>query len=169
MGKFCWSNFHVTKASVVVFSISLFLMAGILFLHFTTWQLVFSPQPSLGHHVFICNYETPKTMERGDKISFDFPYNTFFYKKDDPFIKIIGCLPGDKLTVDKGKNYFCNGEWLGKARDTSSDGKGVSNFEFSGEVPANKIFVYGTHPKSYDSRYWGFLDVAAVDGKCYGP
>lgn len=31
-------------------------------------------------------------------------------------------------------------------------------------VPAGKFFAFGTEPRSYDSRYWGLVDVKSVVG-----
>ncbi|EAL3751808.1 S26 family signal peptidase, partial [Campylobacter coli] len=37
-------------------------------------------------------------------------------------------------------------------------------FIFNGVIPKDKFFVMGTHPRSFDSRYWGFVDRKDIKG-----
>ena len=94
---------------------------------------------------------------------FEFPKDTSYYKKGTEFVKYAKCLPGDKLEV-KNLKYYCNGKYIDKARTKDSKGREVKPFVFNGIIPENKIFMYAPHPKSYDSRYWGFLDKNKIKG-----
>ena len=88
-------------------------------------------------------------------VYFDNPY----FKKDrDYLIKRLACDEGHYLKVDKNKNYYCDGKYLGTAVDTDKDGNPVKNFVWDGPIPRGKCFVIGTHKRSYDSRYFGFVD-----------
>lgn len=40
----------------------------------------------------------------------------------------------------------------------------VEQFIFNGVIPKDKFFVMGTHPRSFDSRYWGFVDRKDIKG-----
>jgi len=96
-------------------------------------------------------------------IIFYLPKNTFYYKKGTIFTKYIRCIEGDTLNT-KGLNYYCNGKFIGKARTHDSKGRSIKNFVFNGVIPKGKYFAMGTHPKSYDSRYWGFVSKRDIIG-----
>jgi len=82
----------------------------------------------------------------------------YFQKNKDFLIKILACDEGHYLEVDKNKNYYCDGKFLGKALDTDKKGNPIKNFVWNGKIPKGKAFVIGIHPRSYDSRYFGFID-----------
>lgn len=78
-----------------------------------------------------------------------------------PVMKIARCLPGEHLRVSD-LMYYCNGEYLGRAKEYSLRGEKVGNFIYDGVVPSGKIFVMGEHRDSLDSRYFGFIEAADV-------
>ena len=80
----------------------------------------------------------------------------------DQMIKRVGCLPGDQLTMDVANRFFCNGRLLGQALESDSKGQPLPCFSFNGPVPADKLFMVGTHPRSYDSKYYGFIDAHEI-------
>jgi conjugal transfer pilin signal peptidase TrbI len=86
-----------------------------------------------------------------------------------PVMKIARCLPGDHMKVSD-REYYCNGEHLGHAKEYSLKGEKVDNFVYDGVVPSKKIFVMGEHKDSLDSRYFGFIeatDVTAIGHPVY--
>ncbi len=88
---------------------------------------------------------------------------------DTPVMKIARCVPGDNLKVSD-RLYYCNGEYLGRAKEYSLKGEKVDNFVYDGVVPSGKIFVMGEHKDSLDSRYFGFIeanDVSAIGHPVY--
>ena len=102
-------------------------------------------------------------LQRNQLYIFPFQKNTIYHKKGEIFIKYAKCLPGDKLEV-KGLKYFCNGKYFATARTKDSKGRAIKHFVFSGIIPNNSVFMYAPHPRSYDSRYWGFLDKDKIIG-----
>jgi len=44
-------------------------------------------------------------------------------KKSEDVVKILGCNEGDLLTVDSEKKFYCNGEYLFRAKDISLKGE----------------------------------------------
>ena len=78
-----------------------------------------------------------------------------------PVMKIARCLPGEQLKVS-GRMYYCNGHYLGRAKEYSLRGEKVDNFVFDDGVPPGKIFVMGEHKDSLDSRYFGFIEATDV-------
>ena len=78
-----------------------------------------------------------------------------------PVMKIARCLPAEHLKVSD-RMYYCNGEYLGRAKEYSLRGEKVENFVFDDAVPPGKIFVMGEHRDSLDSRYFGFIEATDV-------
>ncbi|WP_325099558.1 S26 family signal peptidase [Campylobacter sp. TTU-622] len=64
--------------------------------------------------------------------------------------------------------YYCDNVFLGIAQKTDKDGNKVEQFIFNGVIPKDKFFVMGTHPRSFDSRYWGFVDKKILKEFLYG-
>ena len=78
-------------------------------------------------------------------------------QENDRLIKRVGCGPGENLTSDADKQYFCGQKLLGKALETDSKGRPLPLFQFTGLVPESSYFVVGTNPRSFDSKYFGFV------------
>jgi len=121
-----------------------------------------------GYHVpytkgRILRFSTPK---RGDIIVFVFPEDT---SKD--FIKRVIGLPGDTVEIRR-KTVLVNGEPLEEPYTRFADGMDAELLVRTRDilppvrVPAGKLFVMGDNrDRSYDSRFWGFVDMDAVIGK----
>lgn len=80
--------------------------------------------------------------------------------------KQVVCAPGMKLMVTKDKKYFCNGEFIGAAKDRARTGEEVSNYTPCVNkdqdvceiiIPDGCYFAIGHSPDSYDSRYIGLI------------
>lgn len=78
-----------------------------------------------------------------------------------PFVKVLTCTEG-QLLEKVGMNWTCDGKDLGTSREFSITGDKLDQFEFNGPIPKGKGFVQGTHKITFDSRYWGFVDLNAV-------
>jgi len=83
-------------------------------------------------------------------------YTKDYVAKGYYLLKKVGCKEGDRLSTI-GLNYYCNESFLGQAREFDSSMKRVDHFTFNGIIPKGYFFMLGTHPKSYDSRYFGFV------------
>jgi signal peptidase I/conjugal transfer pilin signal peptidase TrbI len=88
-------------------------------------------------------------------------------KKSEEMLKVIGCNEGDQLTVDAEKKFYCNSEYLVRAKDISLKGEPLQHFVFNGQIPKGAMFVIGQHKDSYDSRYFGFVDKNRILAKAY--
>ena len=120
---------------------------------------------SLDHRVFFL-LPAPAKIESGDYLVFRHQGLSQMQQglrgDHDQMIKKVGCLPGDQLTINEANHFFCNGRSLGQALETDSKGRPLPIFSFNGPVPADKLFLVGTHPRSYDSKYYGFIDVHEI-------
>ena len=81
--------------------------------------------------------------------------------KASPVMKIARCIPGEYLRV-ADRRYYCNNVYLGTAKEYSLRGEKVDHFLYDGVIPQGKLFVMGEHRDSFDSRYFGFIEVTDV-------
>jgi signal peptidase I len=114
------------------------------------------------------NFKHFKTNEikRRDIIIFKYPENP---EKD--FIKRIIAIEGDVIE-QRDRTVYVNGKELTEPYVKHTDstvrwGKNDPRDNFGAlVVPKDKVFVMGDNrDQSYDSRYWGFVDVKDVKGK----
>lgn len=105
-----------------------------------------------------------KKPQRGDIIVFKYP--------EDPsrdFIKRVIAVEGDVIE-EKNKVIYVNGQPLTEPYIQHTD-RNRNPFEPRDNfgpyiVPKNKLFVMGDNrDQSYDSRYWGYVDLKDVKGK----
>lgn len=102
--------------------------------------------------------------QQGDIIVFKYP--------EDPsrdFIKRVIAVEGD-VVEEKNKIVYVNGQPLSEPYIQHTD-RNRNPFEPRDNfgpyiVPKNKLFVMGDNrDQSYDSRYWGYVDLKDVKGK----
>jgi conjugal transfer pilin signal peptidase TrbI len=131
-----------------------------------TTHLTVSVSPSMGDHVFWMRKNVGiSTIRQGDIVRF--PFSDSVTKGKVFLLKRAACMPGQSLLVDGHKDYFCDGGYLGRAKDKSLKGEPARNFEFSGVIPNGKFFAFAPHKDSYDSRYIGLIDLNTVVAKVY--
>ncbi len=102
-------------------------------------------------------FKTGETAKVGSYARFAMP------RIDDPdtlmnVTKRIVCGPGDILRIENLQVY-CNGELLGTQMETTPAGYPLPVFSYNGVIPDHMAFAMGDHPASYDSRYWGLIDI----------
>ena len=166
--KKIYEIFHkiFTKKSMVVMFFS-FLMGFILSNYINKhYFIALNDTASLPDYFYIYKRDfTKDDLEQGVTIAFSFKHkNDNYYDYNHPFMKKIVCKEGDILNVDSSKRYFCNKSYFSIARSKDSKGKKIDNFIFNGKIPKDKYFTYTTAFKSYDSRYWGFVDFKDIKG-----
>jgi signal peptidase I len=108
---------------------------------------------------------------RGDIVVLH-PPSDFVGSNDEPFIKRVIGLPGDRIEVKDGKVYV-NGTALdepyvfterGIRQPTNPTAAGSSEWL----VPAGELFVMGDHRKaSADSRTFGPVEISQVIGRAW--
>jgi conjugal transfer pilin signal peptidase TrbI len=117
--------------------------------------------PSLSHRVFFLS-KAPDGVKKDDYVLFDIPVPGI----KERVIKKAACSGGDYLET-RVRQFFCNGEFLGEAKEYSLSGERLIQFAYSGEVPEGRIFVFGQNRDSYDSRYFGFIKEEDVQARAY--
>ncbi len=104
---------------------------------------------------------------RGDVVVFIYPVDP---TKD--FIKRVVAVGGDVLQI-RNKQVYVNGKAVVDPHAyfaDGEDGRQSSPRDNFGPVtvPAHHIFVMGDNrDRSYDSRFWGFVDLSAVKGRAF--
>lgn len=144
----------------------LFCVAGILTTQavypFLPWRIEITEDVSLPYTVWLAH--TKYNPAKDQYIEFPPPVHNEYTKGVKTLVKQVGCVAGQELTVNaQTHQYYCDGYYLGMAQKTDRKGKKVDPFEYNGIIPKGKIFATGTHARSYDSRYFGFINVATVE------
>ena len=98
--------------------------------------------------------------ERGDYITFEL-HNAKLPNGKAFLTKRLSCLPGDYLDGRAGA-FFCNNHLVATALEKDGYNRPMTWFKFQGVIPKNRVFVVGDDPRSYDSRYWGFIPLDTV-------
>ena len=127
-------------------------------------RLTVNPSPSIRHKLFFLVRE-PARIRKGNYVIFR-PKHTDPYIDGKTLIKKVTCDEGERLT-EQGKSYFCDGVYLGRAKDFSLKRERLKNFIYEGVIPKGFCFVSGSNKDSYDSRYWGFLRKKDVEARAY--
>jgi len=107
-------------------------------------------------------------VQRGDVIVFIFPE-----ERSKDFIKRVVGVAGDTVEV-RGKKIYINGQQV-KDPHAHFEGDDPQNILPASrddygptKVPENHLFVMGDNrDRSYDSRFWGFVNLDDVRGKAF--
>jgi len=115
--------------------------------------------PFLERYLF--EYSTP---HRGDVVVFIYPED-----RTKDFIKRVIAVAGDTVEV-RAKKVFINGKQVedSHAYDPQAGAVGSGDDYGPKVVPPHSIFVMGDNrDRSYDSRFWGFVNLEEVRGQAF--
>ncbi len=121
--------------------------------------------PGLPYGQYLLHFEP---VHHGDVVVFVFPPD-----RTKDFIKRVIGLPGDTIQIKNGHPWL-NGKPMddphGHFEVPDQERSPVSPRDSFGpvQVPAGKIFAMGDNrDRSYDSRFWGFVDENDVEGRAF--
>jgi len=117
------------------------------------------------------HYLSMREPKTGDVIVFEFPedHDKSFFKRRDFIKRVIG-TPGDTVAIrDKqvylnGKPFNLDGQVFKEPNLTPGPRDNMNTIT----VPPHQYFVMGDNrDRSYDSRFWGFVDKTKIKGMAF--
>lgn len=109
-------------------------------------------------HSGIIFWKSDEKPEKSDLVYFDFEHE-LLPKKFKTLSKRLICIENDNLVIND-QFIVCNKKkYRIKRNIKTGSGKSIEQFYYSGIVPKNKAVVWGSNLESFDSRYWGFINL----------
>ena len=147
--------FHKISYYIIGAVMFLVVIGGIL--NVVGYPIYYNSTESLPQKIFIAkkNY---KEIKKGDYVVID--------HDGDRHIKFVAGVGGDKVSVVQGM-IFVAGENVGQFyQDTEGLKMTITPVEGDFIIPRGFLYVAGTHPKSYDSRYkeYGLVPLKDIIG-----
>ncbi|WP_244107637.1 MULTISPECIES: signal peptidase I [Burkholderia] len=103
-------------------------------------------------------------VHRGDVVRFRARGITPMFRDGTPMAKIAAGLPGDRIAIRRDRLYINGLYWGSVSRGLFYYKKPSGYFDREFTILPGQIFVLGTEPRSFDSRYWGPIKDDQVDG-----
>lgn len=142
--------------------ISVFFSTGSILANF--YGVHFNLSNSFKEKVFLIKkHFDPSKIAKYDYISTFPPMVNPYVPDGEKIIKQIICYEEQGLVV-RGLDYYCDGNKIATALIKDSQDRDLEQFKFDGVIPKDHFFVIGDNPKSYDSRYFGFIKRKDING-----
>lgn len=132
--------------------------------HILVNKFIYGVRNPFNGNVFI----SVNSPQRGDVVVFIYPVD-----RSKDFIKRVVGVEGDRIQI-VNKKVYVNGSLLPDDMIVHTDSmllpKDLQPRDNFGPavVPAHSIFVMGDNrDQSYDSRFWGFVDLTNIKGKAF--
>lgn len=108
-----------------------------------------------------------KDIWRGDLMAFRAERMTPFFKDGQIIVKIAAGVAGDRIQVDTHQTTL-NGSLIIKGLPLAEKlKKPAASFKRNETIPPAAYWMTGQTPKSFDSRYWGYVYDHQVIGRAY--
>jgi signal peptidase I len=159
--------FTIVAVCCVVFILAPFLVRTFVVQAFKIPSGAMKPTLLIGDHILVDKLPKARgNIKRGDIIVFPFPQDP---RKD--FVKRVIGLPGEVIELRDKEIYLNNGhlkenyvihtdQTIIPAEVRPRDNLGPIR------VPPESVFVLGDNrDESFDSRFWGFVDINGIKGK----
>jgi len=121
-----------------------------------------------GGHLWYLIDRHDQNVWRGDLVAFRAdPRMAPWFPTGRIIVKLATGMPGDRVQVD-GSHTLINGKPVSEGLALSPKlGKPTADFIREATVPGSALWATGTHPQSFDSRYWGFVYDNQIIGRAY--
>lgn len=145
------------KAKYIVRVVAALAISTVFFVHerYILWHITESVNVRVG-------YRTGEVPHKGDYATFLKSFEIIKDGKELRLTKKFKCGPGDYIKT-VGRALYCNDDLLGVALDRTGSGKPLYPFQWDGPIPEGKAFMLGDTEDSFDSRYWGFMDINKLE------
>lgn len=108
-----------------------------------------------------------KDIWRGDLVAFRAERMAPYFKDGKVVVKIAAGVTGDRVKVDSQQTTI-NGSVIIEGLPLADKlRKAPSTFKRDETIPAAAYWVTGKAPKSFDSRYWGYVYDYQIIGRAY--
>jgi conjugative transfer signal peptidase TraF len=109
--------------------------------------------------------------QRGDLVAFPLPESVRELLYERQYVprsirllaKPVAALGGDHVCV-RDHELVVNGHVAGKVLTVDRDGKPMPQYSGCGVLPPSELFVSTEHDNSFDSRYFGAIELPVVRG-----
>lgn len=123
-------------------------------------------EPCLPWRVYLVTFGSGDQYKTGDYLAFVSKNGLMGPKFEGQMIaKQVAAVPGDRIEIRADQLYVNGKAYLGPMVLLPKLGLAPGAKDRIERVPEGKLFVVGTLPRAYDSRYWGFLDESRALGK----
>jgi len=121
-----------------------------------------------GDHRWFLIDRHDQNIWRGDLVAFEADERMApWFPLGQVVVKIATGVSGDHVEVE-ADHIVINGTIVSDGLALSEKlGKPPRDFIRQMNIPGNAIWVTGSHPRSFDSRYWGFVYERQIIGKAY--
>lgn len=121
-------------------------------------------EPCLPYRIYAVDL-SQRAPSRGDLVVFDASAVTSRFGETPSFTKLVAGLPGDRVRIT-AEGAWVNGVFVGALSPTVLEraeltARGVAR-EWT--LAENEMFVVGTEPRAFDSRYYGPVPLTSVKG-----
>lgn len=123
----------------------------------------------LPYSVFLIDLHDQR-VGRGDYVAFRSRRMQPFYADGTVAVKRVVGVPGDRVAVDE-RGVSINGTRWGELLHVQEGerlwrmGRRASDYARHERIPLQRLWTMGTHPRSFDSRYWGYVADEQVVGR----
>lgn len=144
-----------TVKNMIVIGLAIGILIG-------TFVLRISRDISLDYNIWL-SLGKQETYNTSDYVRFRFDRQDK-YIQGKWLIKQITCGPND-LLLNTNNIITCNGKVIARILQEDKNGNILQGLSFSGYIPNGYYFVQGTHERSYDSRYFGLVNIKELKEK----
>ena len=129
--------------------------------------------PSIKMGIYFVLPVNKDDLKIGDIVLFSMPkeIDKFVHEREyvtdncHTFLKEIGALENDRIKIENKKLYI-NDKFIGKIEQEDTLGRELPQIE-NFIVPKDYFFPIGTHPKSFDGRYYGKVDIKLIEKQAF--
>lgn len=159
--------------------LGLVLLAGLLV---SPWgQLLVRVDESWPHHRVFWLVRDPETYQRGDLVAYPLAPELVarlsppearardYVRTNHWYLKRILGMPGDRVTVeplaDGRARIRINGQPVGETVGRDRLGNRIDAGPLAAVIPSGYYYVALDHPRSFDSRYYGYVPESLLEGR----
>ncbi len=100
---------------------------------------------------------------RAQDVATDYAALRNFTDRSDRFIKRIAAIDGDRVCADED-SIRINDRTVAHRATHDSQGRALPHWSGCRELSADEVFLMGDTPDSFDSRYFGPVCIADIEG-----